>query len=302
MKRLAILVSGRGSNFAAIADAIRARKLKAEIALVLSNNPEAPALQLARERGIAAECLPSKGIGTDDWAAQAAARLAPMSVDLICLAGFMRRVGKPLLDAYAGRILNIHPSLLPSFPGLDVQQQAINYGVKFSGCTVHFVDEGIDSGPIVAQAVVPVHDDDTAETLAARILKEEHRIYPEAVGRVLSGAYLIEGRRVVAAEPDEEEAEDRKPLTELLEKAEKDTRSILGNAVGASLATWRQMASYAEADVVRFLKEWLRRPDAQRVRLMDRESGLSVERIVLDHYPERFSPEDHRIAKKSLGI
>jgi phosphoribosylglycinamide formyltransferase 1 len=301
MKKLAILVSGRGSNFAALADAIQSGKLRAEIAIVLSNKADAAALQLADDRGIRAEALPSHGVDTDAWAAKALALLKPLDIDLICLAGFMRRVGQPLLKAYAGRILNIHPSLLPSFPGLHVQQQALDYGVKFSGCTVHFVDEGIDSGPILAQAVVPVYDGDTADTLSARILKEEHRIFPEAVARVLSGAYQLEGRRVLHVEAAPA-AEKRKSLTELLEKAEKDTRSILGTSVGALLATWRQMASYAEADLIRFLKEWLRRPDSLRVRLMDREGGLSVERIVLDYYPERFSPDDHRVARKSLGI
>lgn len=197
MKRLAILVSGRGSNFEAIARSIREGRLDAEIAIVISNNPEAKALDTARCLGINALSLPSKGIDTDTYARMVADVLAPLDIDLICLAGFMRRVGQPLLDAYPMRILNIHPSLLPSFPGLHVQQQAIDYGVKFSGCTVHFVDAGIDSGPIVTQAAVPVLDDDTADTLAARILVEEHRIYTEAIAIVLSGNYRIDGRRVI---------------------------------------------------------------------------------------------------------
>jgi phosphoribosylglycinamide formyltransferase-1 len=197
MKRIAILVSGRGSNFEALARSIREGRLEAEIAAVVSNNPEAKALETARALGIHAISLPSKGIDSDTYAAMVRDALAPLQVDLVCLAGFMRRVGQPLLEAYPQRILNIHPALLPSFPGLHVQQQAIDYGVRFSGCTVHFVDAGVDTGPIVTQAVVPVLGDDTADTLAARILVEEHRIYTEAVGVVLSGAYRVEGRRVV---------------------------------------------------------------------------------------------------------
>jgi len=197
MKRLAILVSGRGSNFEAIARNIASGQLEAEIACLISNQPEAKALETARNLGLNAVSLPSKGIDSDEYAAQVRDLLAPLKIDLICLAGFMRRVGQPLLDAYAGRILNIHPSLLPSFPGLHVQQQALDYGVRFSGCTVHFVEAGIDSGPIVTQAAVPVLDDDTADTLAARILVEEHKIYTEAIKIVLSGRYRIEGRRVI---------------------------------------------------------------------------------------------------------
>jgi phosphoribosylglycinamide formyltransferase-1 len=176
---------------------VREGRLEAEIAALVVNQPEARALEIARQYGIRAISLPSKGIDSDSYAAMVRDALAPLSVDLICLAGFMRRVGAPLLQAYPMRILNIHPSLLPAFPGLNVQQQAIDYGVKYSGCTVHFVDEGLDTGPIVAQAVVPVFDDDTAETLAARILAEEHRIYSEAIALVLSGAFRIEGRRVI---------------------------------------------------------------------------------------------------------
>ncbi|MCL4796436.1 MAG: phosphoribosylglycinamide formyltransferase [Bryobacteraceae bacterium] len=198
MKRIAILVSGRGSNFEAIARCIREGRLEAQIAMLLSNRADAAALKTAASFGLPHHCLPSQGVATDDWARQAVELLAPLNVDLICLAGFMRRVGQPLLDAYPGRILNIHPSLLPAFPGLEVQQQALDYGVKFSGCTVHFVDSGLDTGPIVAQAMVPVLDNDTARTLAARILVEEHRIYPQAIALVLSGKYRVEGRRVLA--------------------------------------------------------------------------------------------------------
>jgi phosphoribosylglycinamide formyltransferase 1 len=200
VKRIAILVSGRGSNFEAIARNITAGRLDAQIACVLSNQPEAKALDTARSLGLNAVSLPSKGVDTDVYAARVCEALAPLNVDLVCLAGFMRRVGKPLLDKYEMRILNIHPSLLPSFPGLHVQQQALDYGVKFSGCTVHFVDSGLDTGPIVTQAAVPVLDSDDADTLAARILVEEHRIYSEAIALALSGQFSIVGRRVVPAQ------------------------------------------------------------------------------------------------------
>jgi phosphoribosylglycinamide formyltransferase-1 len=197
VKRIAILVSGRGSNFEAIARNIAAGRLDAQIACVISNQPEAKALETATSLGLNAISLPSKGFDSDVYAELVCAALAPLNVDLVCLAGFMRRVGKPLLDKYGMRILNIHPSLLPSFPGLHVQQQALDYGVKFSGCTVHFVDSGLDTGPIVDQGAVPVLDTDDADTLAARILVEEHRIYSEAIALVLSGRFDIVGRRVV---------------------------------------------------------------------------------------------------------
>ena len=197
MKRIAILVSGRGSNFEAIARNIEAGHLDAEIACVLSNQPEAKALEAARDRGLKAISLPSKGVDTDAYAQQICDALGELNVDLVCLAGFMRRVGKPLLERYASRILNIHPSLLPSFPGLHVQRQALDYGVKFSGCTVHFVDAGLDTGPVIAQAAVPILDTDSEDELSARILIEEHRIYSQAIALVLSQRYRIEGRRVV---------------------------------------------------------------------------------------------------------
>lgn len=200
MKRIAILVSGRGSNFEAIARNIREGKLEAEIAAVVANVPTAKALETAQTLGLRAISLPSKGVDTDTYAGLVVDALADLKIDLICLAGFMRRVGTPLLEAYAERILNIHPSLLPSFPGLHVQQQALDYGVQFSGCTVHFVDAGVDTGPIVKQAVVPVLDGDTADDLAARILVEEHKIFSEAIALVLSGKYRIEGRRVIRKE------------------------------------------------------------------------------------------------------
>jgi len=298
MKRLAILVSGRGSNFEAIAAHIAAGRLEAEIAAVISNNPEAPALGIARSRGIRAISMPSKGIDSDTYAAQVVEALAPLGIDLICLAGFMRRVGKPLLDAYPQRILNIHPALLPSFPGLEVQKAALEYGVKFSGCTVHFVDAGVDTGAIVGQAVVPVRDDDSPETLAERILKEEHKLYSECIAVVLSGAYRIEGRRVVRTAT---ELKGKPPLVRLMEQAETDTRQYLGPAIAAQLSYWRQHASYSEGDLMRFLKEWLRREQASRVLTIERNGGISVEKIVLDFYPERFTEEERQLARKALG-
>jgi phosphoribosylglycinamide formyltransferase 1 len=196
--RLGILLSGRGSNFLAIADAIASGKLDAEIAVVISNRADAPGIAAARERGFHAVVLPSKGLPREQYDEQLAAELEKCNVDLVCLAGYMRLLSPQFVRRFHQRILNIHPSLLPAFAGLDVQQAAIEHGVKFSGCTVHFVDEGLDSGPIIRQAVVPVMDDDTPHTLAARILKEEHRIYSEAIALVLSGRYKIVGRRVIA--------------------------------------------------------------------------------------------------------
>ena len=197
-KRLGILLSGRGSNFLAIADAIASGKLSAEIAVVISNRADAPGIAAARERGLHAVVIPSKGVPREEYDEQLAAELERSQVDLVCLAGYMRLLSPPFVRRFPQRILNIHPSLLPAFAGLDVQHAAIEHGVKFSGCTVHFVDEGLDSGPIIRQAAVPVLDDDTPVTLAARILKEEHRIYSEAIGLVLSGAYKIVGRRVIS--------------------------------------------------------------------------------------------------------
>ena len=197
MKRLGILLSGRGSNFQAIADSMDAGRLEAVIAVVISNRPEAPGLEIARRRGIEALCLPSKGLDREVYDRMVVAELRRRDVDLVCLAGFMRLLSAYFVREFPLRILNIHPSLLPAFPGLDAQQQALEHGVKFSGCTVHFVDEHLDAGPIIVQAVVPVLDGDTAESLAARILKEEHRIYTEAIALVLSGRFRLEGRRVI---------------------------------------------------------------------------------------------------------
>jgi phosphoribosylglycinamide formyltransferase-1 len=197
MKRLGILLSGRGSNFEAIADNVAAGKIPAEIAVVISNRPEARGLEVARERGLNAVCIPSKGMEREAYDRLLIEELRKHRVDLICLAGFMRLLSAMFVREFPFRILNIHPSLLPAFPGLDAQHQALEHGVKISGCTVHFVDENLDAGPIIVQAAVPVLNDDTVETLAARILKEEHRIYTEAINIVLSGRFRIEGRRVI---------------------------------------------------------------------------------------------------------
>lgn len=198
MKRLGVLISGRGSNFLAIADSIEQGKLDAEITLVLSNHPDAPGLELARQRGLRIAAMASKGQDREVFDRQVIAQLRNADVELVCLAGYMRILSGHFIREFRGRILNIHPSLLPAFPGLDAQHQAIAHGVKVSGCTVHFVDEGLDSGPIVQQAAVPVLDEDTAESLSARILKEEHRIYSEAIALVLSGRYRVDGRRIVS--------------------------------------------------------------------------------------------------------
>jgi phosphoribosylglycinamide formyltransferase-1 len=196
-KRLGILLSGRGSNFLAIAESIASRRLDAEIAVVISNRPDAAGIALARERGLNARVLPSAGLDREVYDRQLVAEFEKNNVGLVCLAGYMRILSGYFSHRFPMRILNIHPSLLPAFPGLDAQHQALEHGVKFSGCTVHFVDDGLDSGPILRQAVVPVLDDDTAESLSTRILEQEHRIYTEAIALVLSGRYRIEGRRVV---------------------------------------------------------------------------------------------------------
>jgi phosphoribosylglycinamide formyltransferase 1 len=197
LRRLGILLSGRGSNFRAIADSITTGRLDAEIAVVISNRPEAPGIAIARERGLAAEVLPSKGLDREAYDRQLIAELHNRDVGLVCLAGYMRLLSGHFIREFPMRILNIHPSLLPAFPGLDAQHQALEHGVKFSGCTAHFVDEGLDSGPIIKQAVVPVEESDTVDSLSARILREEHRIYSQAIQLVASGRYRIEGRRVI---------------------------------------------------------------------------------------------------------
>jgi phosphoribosylglycinamide formyltransferase-1 len=196
---IGVLLSGRGSNFEALADSIAAGRIPgAEIALVISNREGAPGLARAAARGIASKMIPSKGLVREEYDRLVVEELRKANVEIVCLAGFMRLLSPYFVAAYPQRILNVHPSLLPSFPGLEAQRQALEYGVKFSGCTVHLVDENLDAGPILAQAIVPVRDDDTDETLSARILAEEHRIYTEAVRLVLSGRYRIEGRRVIA--------------------------------------------------------------------------------------------------------
>jgi phosphoribosylglycinamide formyltransferase 1 len=197
VKRLGIVISGRGSNFQAIADSIRSGRLNAEIAVVISNRESAAGLAVARERGLNAVSLPSRGLDRTVYDGMLIEELRRSDVDLVCLAGYLRLLSAEFIRAYPQRILNIHPSLLPSFPGLDAQHQALAHGVKVTGCTVHFVDEHLDSGPIVQQAAVPVYDDDTDDSLSARILEQEHRIYSEAIGLVLSGRYRIDGRRVI---------------------------------------------------------------------------------------------------------
>ena len=200
MKRLGILLSGRGSNFEAIADNVAAGKIPAQIAIVIANRPEARGLEVARLRGLPAVCIPSKGLDRTIYDAMLVEELKKHAVDLVCLAGYMRLLSAGFIRAFPGRVLNIHPSLLPSFPGLDAQHQALEHGVKVTGCTVHFVDEYLDAGPIVVQAAVAVLDGDTVETLSGRILSEEHRIYSEAIRMVLSGTLRIEGRRVLGGQ------------------------------------------------------------------------------------------------------
>ena len=185
MKRLGILLSGRGSNFEAIARNVRSGRLAAEIAVVISNIPSALGIETARGFGLNTVNLPSRGVPREEYDQLLITELQKHNVDLVCLAGFMRLLSPKFIQAFRGRILNIHPSLLPSFPGLHAQRQALAHGVKISGCTVHFVDEGLDSGPIVLQAAVPVLENDTEETLSARILSEEHRIYTEAIALAL---------------------------------------------------------------------------------------------------------------------
>jgi len=206
-----VLLSGRGSNFEALADSVTAGRIPdAEISMVISNREDAPGLRRATERRIPARVIPSKGVEREAYDRLVVAALNEARVDLVCLAGFMRLLSPYFVAAFRGRILNIHPSLLPSFPGLESQRQALDYGVKFSGCTVHFVDENLDAGPIIKQAIVPIEPGDNEETLAARILSEEHRIYTEAVRLVLSGKFRIEGRRVL---PTAEETQEER-LTE----------------------------------------------------------------------------------------
>jgi phosphoribosylglycinamide formyltransferase-1 len=196
--RLAVLISGRGSNLQAIIDAVNDRTLDASISVVVSNREAAAGLHRAREAGIETLFLNPKAFSNRDAYDRAlVAELQARCVDLVCLAGYMRLVGEPMLAAFPCRILNIHPSLLPAFPGLDAQRQALEHGVRVSGATVHIVTGELDGGPIILQACVPVRADDTVDTLSARILIEEHRIYPEAIARVLGGQWIIDGRRML---------------------------------------------------------------------------------------------------------
>ena len=197
-KRIGVLLSGRGSNFEALADSVAAGRIpNAEIAIVISHREGAPGIERARARGIDARVIPSKGLEREAYDRQVVAALQEKKVDLVCLAGYMRLLSPYFVQTFRGRILNIHPSLLPAFPGLESQRQALEHGAKFAGCTVHFVDENLDAGPIILQSAIPIRDDDTVESLSARILSEEHRIYSEAVRIVLEGRYRIDGRRVI---------------------------------------------------------------------------------------------------------
>jgi phosphoribosylglycinamide formyltransferase-1 len=209
-RRLGVLISGRGSNLQSIVDAIRSGELDATVAVVISNRPEAAGLLRAREAGLETVCLQQREFETRDrYDAAVVDVLRAHRVDLVCLAGFMRLVGVPLLSAFPNRILNIHPSLLPAFPGLDAQKQALEHGVRVSGATVHLVTAELDGGPIVLQAAVPVLPDDTVETLSARILIEEHRLYPKAISVVLGGAWRVDGRRFIVEADEQGAARDR---------------------------------------------------------------------------------------------
>jgi phosphoribosylglycinamide formyltransferase-1 len=195
--KLGILLSGRGSNFEAIARNVRDNVLPCDIGFVFSNRPDAPGLANAREYGFPCGSISSRGVERADFDMQVADLLRQHEVDLVCLAGYMRLLTTGFVQQFPNRILNIHPSLLPAFPGLDSQYQALTHGVKVTGCTVHLVDENLDSGPILLQAPVAVLDNDTVETLSARILREEHRIYSEAIAWMIAGNYRLDGRRVI---------------------------------------------------------------------------------------------------------
>jgi len=197
VKNVAILLSGRGSNFLALSDAIEAGQIPARIVLVVSNKPDAPGLEHARERNYEAICIPSVGMEREAYDRQVVEELKARQVDVVCLAGFMRLLSSWFVQQYPRQILNIHPSLLPAFPGLHSQKQALEWGAKVSGCTVHFVDEKLDHGPIIVQRSVPVLDQDTEETLSARILEQEHQIYPEALKLVCEEKVRVEQRRVL---------------------------------------------------------------------------------------------------------
>lgn len=212
--RIGVLASGSGSNLQAIMDSIKCGNLPCEIAVVISDKPDAYALKRAEKDGIKTAVVGSKGFPKrEDFDAELVTILRGHKVDLVVLAGFMRLVTKVMINAFPMRIVNIHPALLPSFPGLHVQKKAIEYGARFSGCTVHFVDEGVDTGPIIIQAVVPVLDEDTEESLSARILKEEHRIYPYAIKLLSEGRLEVKGRRVLVKDhPGAEGALENPPV------------------------------------------------------------------------------------------
>jgi phosphoribosylglycinamide formyltransferase-1 len=194
--RLGILISGRGSNLEAIANAIARYQLFAEIAVVISNRANAPGLEIARERGIPLRVIASAGLEREAYDKLLIEELQTHEVELVCLAGFMRLLSANIIRAFPNRVLNIHPSLLPAFTGLDAPRQALEYGVRITGCTVHVVDEFLDSGPIIIQAAVPVLENDTVDSLSARILVQEHLIYPQAIGYVVDGRVTVEGRQV----------------------------------------------------------------------------------------------------------
>jgi phosphoribosylglycinamide formyltransferase-1 len=199
--RIGVLASGRGSNFQSIIDETESKRLKAHMALLITDNPSAFAIERAKKYAIEYLVMMPKDYNSkDDYFAKIAEELKKRDIGLIVLAGFMRIVGKPLIDAFPYRIMNIHPALLPAFPGLHGQRQALKYGVKISGCTVHFVDEGMDTGPIIIQAAVPVFQDDTEETLSERILRYEHKIYPEAIRLFSEGRLEVQGRTVMIKE------------------------------------------------------------------------------------------------------
>lgn len=196
-KKLGILLSGRGSNFEAIADSIQAGRLDAEIVIVISNRADAPGLESARQRGLNTRLIPSKGRVREEHDAEVVAALQEAHVGLVCLAGYMRLLSSEFIHAFPDRILNIHPSLLPAFPGMDAQKQALEYGVKVSGCTVHFVDEHLDHGAIILQKTVPVLESDDVHSLSARILEQEHISYTEALQLLTSSQCEVQGRKVV---------------------------------------------------------------------------------------------------------
>ena len=200
--RLGILISGRGSNFEAIANAIARRKLDAEIAIVISNRAAAGGLEIARQRGIPMRVIESRGMEREAYDKLVIDELKTHEVDLVCLAGFMRLLSASFVESFPNRVINIHPSLLPAFPGLDAQRQALEYGAKITGCTVHLVDEFLDSGPILVQSAVPVLDADTVDTLSARILAQEHVIYPKAIQYLVERRVTLEGRRVMIREDE----------------------------------------------------------------------------------------------------